>query len=80
MLENRKRAVEKINELFGTNISIELNDEIYYEGSGNATLGAEDLEEEEVNGVPGEEIDEKNTEESIEIEEERGGENDNEKD
>ena len=80
MLENRKMAVEQINEMFGTNISVKLNDEIFYEGSGNATLGVKDLEEEEANGVPGEEIDEKNIEESIEIEEERGGENDNEKD
>lgn len=77
MLENRRTALEQVNEMFGTNISVKLNDEIYYEGSGNATLGVEEENtEEEVN----EEVDEKNIEESIEIEEERGGENDNEKD
>lgn len=78
MLENRRKALEQINEMFGTNISVKLNEEIYYEGSGNATLGIEEeITEEEVKE---EEVDEKNTEESIEIEEERGGENDNEKD
>ena len=53
MLENRKTAVEQINELFGTNISVELNPEIFYAGSENASLG-EDLMEEEDNGVPAE--------------------------
>ena len=57
MLENRRTAVEKINELFGTNISVELNPEIFYEGSANASLGEEEnLGEEEANGVPEEEI------------------------
>lgn len=46
MLENRRTAVEKINELFGTNISVDLNPEIFYAESGNASLG-EDEEEEE---------------------------------
>jgi hypothetical protein len=54
MLENRKKAVEKINELFGTSISVELNPEIFYEGSGNASLGEENLAEEEANGIPAE--------------------------
>lgn len=80
MLENRQRALEQINEMFGTNISVELNPEIYYEGSGNATLGTEEEITEEEEEVKEEEVDEKNIEESIEIEEERGGENDNEKD
>ena len=56
MLENRKTAVEQINELFGTSISVELNPEIFYEGSGNASLGEDEgLEDEEANGVPAEE-------------------------
>ena len=86
MLENRKNAVEQINNLFGTSISVELNEDIYYEGSGNATLGVEEeeIEAEAEDQIPEEtseeETDEKNTEESVEIEEERGGENDNEKD
>ena len=56
MLENRKEAVEKINELFGTSITVELNPEIFYAGSGNASLGEDEgLEDEEANGVPAEE-------------------------
>lgn len=75
MLENRKKAVEKINELFGTSISVELNPEIFYSGSGNASLG-EDLVEEESNGVPGEEISEPKKEdiENNDEEKEDGGE------
>ena len=56
MLENRRKALEQVNELFGTNISVKLNPEIFYAGSGNASLGEEDLAEEEQNGVPEEEI------------------------
>ena len=51
MLENRKTAVEQINELFGTSITVELNPEIFYDGSENASLG----DEEEVEGVDAEE-------------------------
>ena len=51
MLENRKKAVEQINELFGTSISVELNPDIFYAGSENATLG----NEEEVEGIDAEE-------------------------
>ena len=69
MLENRKEAVEKINELFGTNISVELNPEIFYVGSANATLGEEDsLEKEEDNGVPADSTDNKENEEEKEKE------------
>lgn len=74
MLENRKKAVEKINELFGTSISVELNPEIFYAGSGNASLG-EDLVEEESNGVPAEKpIQETDVENNNEKKEEDGGE------
>lgn len=48
MLKNREEAVEQINALFGTSISIKLNDRIYYEGSVNATLGENVEEEEEI--------------------------------
>ena len=63
MLENRRIAVEQINELFGTSISVELNPEIFYPESGNASLGevqeiqeAQETIEEEANGVPEETI------------------------
>lgn len=48
MLKNREEAVEQINSLFGTSISVKLNDRIYYEGSVNASLGENVEEEEEV--------------------------------
>jgi hypothetical protein len=45
MKKNLQAAVEKINELFGTDISVDINDEVFYVGSGNANLGeTEDLE------------------------------------
>lgn len=44
MLKNLKEGIEKVNELFGTSIGVELNDEVFYAGSANATLG-EDAEE-----------------------------------
>lgn len=73
-----KNGIEKVNELFGTDISVELNDEIFYEGSGNATLGVgEELEveptpdlTEEINNSAA--VDEKNDEEVIVEAEERG--------
>lgn len=55
MLENRRSAVEQINEMFGTSIEVKLNPEVFYSGSANASLG-EDLLEEDANGVPEEEI------------------------
>lgn len=48
MLENRRNAIKKVNELFGTNIEVELNPEIFYDGSGNASLGTEQEPEETV--------------------------------
>lgn len=41
-----EEGLERVNELFGTNIGIELNDEIFYPESANATLG--EVEEEEI--------------------------------
>ena len=46
MLKNLKEGLDKVNELFGTSIGVELNDEVFYAGSANATLG-EDAEEPE---------------------------------
>lgn len=71
MLENRKKAVEQINELFGTSITVELNPEIFYAGSENATLG----DEEEVEGVDAEEP----IEDQEEVQEEKKEEEEEEK-
>ena len=46
MLKNLKEGLDRVNELFGTSIGVELNDEVFYAGSANATLG-EDAEEPE---------------------------------
>ena len=46
ILKNLREGLDRVNELFGTSISVELNDEVFYDGSGNATLG-EEVEEEE---------------------------------
>ena len=77
MIKNLKAGLEKVNELFGTSISVEVNEEIFYDGSGNATLGeVEEKTEEEVNKETSEtkEVDEKNTEEAVEDYEKKGGE------
>ena len=78
MIKNLKADLEKVNELFGTDIRVEINENVFYEGSGNATLGEEEeLVTEEKTETETEEnpIDEKNTEESVETLEERGEEN-----
>lgn len=82
MLKSLKEAVEKINKLLNTSIEVELNEEVFYEGSGNATLGeVEDPEnstekEDKIEEVGSQEdqVDEKNTEKIIEIEEKKGNE------
>lgn len=45
ILDTLKKCFERVNEKFGTSISIELNDEVFYDGSANATLGEENLDE-----------------------------------
>lgn len=39
MLETLKKCFERVNEKFNTSITVELNDEVFYQGSANATLG-----------------------------------------
>lgn len=39
MIQSLKEGIEKVNELFGTSIEVELNDEVFYPESANATLG-----------------------------------------
>lgn len=76
MKKSLEEGIERVNELFGTSIGVELNDEVFYEGSGNATMGeVEEVEKEEapIEETPEEEIDEKNTEEAVEDYEEKGG-------
>ena len=47
ILKNLREGLDRVNELFGTSISVDLNDEVFYAGSANATLG-EEVEEPEV--------------------------------
>ena len=47
ILKNLREGLDRVNELFGTSISVELNDEVFYADSANATLG-EEVEEEEI--------------------------------
>ena len=54
ILKNLREGLDRVNELFGTSISVELNDEVFYNGSANATLG-EEVEEEETAEDPIEE-------------------------
>jgi len=79
MKKNLEDGFERVNELFGTSIGVELNDEVFYDGSGNATMGIEEEPIEEDTGSAavdnensGEEVDEKNTEEAVEDYEENG--------
>ena len=65
MLKNLKEGIEKVNELFGTNISIDINDEVFYAGSGNATLGEDEADEVEEDPIKEEETE---TEELIDNE------------
>lgn len=73
MLKARQEAVEQINELFGTSISVDLNDEIFYPGSANATLG-EDLSVQPEEGgeasTPDEVQEDKTALEEVEVKEE----------
>lgn len=84
MKKNLEDGLERVNKLFGTSIGVELNDEVFYEGSGNATMGeVEEETEEEVEEVEEDnketsetkEVDEKNTEKAVEEYKEKGGEN-----
>lgn len=68
MLKNLKEGLDKVNELFGTSISVELNDEVFYSGSANATLGEDATEE---LAEEAEDVEEENTEEAIEEEAEK---------
>lgn len=56
MLHNLKEGIERVNELFGTSIGVELNDEVFYPESANATLGEIPEENPEENPAGGEEI------------------------
>lgn len=53
ILKNLREGLDRVNELFGTSISVELNDEVFYAGSANATLGEEEntIEEPEENPI-----------------------------
>ena len=80
MLKCRQEAVEKINDLYNLKISVKINEDIYYEGSGNATLGQEELQVDGVEEDAIEQEDEKNDVNTVNELEEKGEANTNEKD
>lgn len=55
MLKSLKQAVDQINEKWELNVVVELNDEVFYAGSQNATLGEEE-QIEELDAIPGAEL------------------------
>jgi len=67
MKKNLQAAVEKINELFGTDINVDINDEVFYEGSGNANLG--EIEAQPEDTIEETKVEEKETTEDPVIEE-----------
>lgn len=69
MLNEIKKGIEKVNELFGTSIEVELNPEVFYPESANATLG-EVPEEDPIEEVLGEEETPTSTEEETSTKEE----------
>lgn len=68
MLKNREEAVERINELFGTSISVKLNPSIYYEDANNAML-PDEIETETEDVIEQEEAPQETEEENEENEE-----------
>ena len=75
MERNLKADLERVNELFGTDIEVEVNEEVFYEGSGNATLGLEtetEIKEETSSETDSDSTDEKNTEETVKVLEKKG--------
>lgn len=75
MIHNVKKGIERVNELFGTSIEVELNDEVFYAGSANATLGEElqidGVEEQIVEGDRTDDVEAENevSEDKIEVKE-----------
>ena len=71
ILKNLREGLDRVNELFGTSISVELNDEVFYAGSANATLGEEVEEEETAEETAEDPIEDAN---SAAVDNENGGE------
>ena len=70
MLKNLQDAIEMVNKLFETSISVDLNENVFYEESGNANLGeTEEIESEGQDPIPQEEVKEVVEEEDPVIEE-----------
>ena len=70
MLKNLQDGVEQVNKLFETSISVDLNENVFYEESGNANLGEEEeIESEGQDPIPQEEVKEVVEEEDPVIEE-----------
>lgn len=70
MIGQLKKDIEKVNKLLGTSISVELNEEVFYQGSGNAgDQGLESNEDEETIDNPIDDKPEEETEDEVKVEE-----------
>lgn len=81
MLSSLKKAIDRINEKWQLNISVELNDEIFYAGSQNATLGvveelAQSDNEAQLDGIVEDEVEQEPEKETIEDTEQDGDDDD----
>lgn len=72
MIGQLKKDIDKVNKLLETSISIELNPEVFYDGSGNAgDQGLESNEDEEAIDNPVDDKPEEEKEEEVKVEEEK---------
>ena len=69
MIGQLKKDIEKVNQLLSTSISVELNEEVFYQGSGNAgDFGVLDPQTEDEEPVQQEEVADEKEEETKEVE------------
>ena len=69
MIGQLKKDIEKVNQLLSTSISVELNEEVFYQGSGNAgDFGVLDPQTEDEEPVQQEEVADEKEEEVKEVE------------
>lgn len=77
IIKTLQDGIEKVNKKFGTDISVDLNDEVFYVGSGNASLGEVNTDGElQVDGIEEPNIEQEEIEEKTKEEEAKADERD----